>query len=300
MTFQSGGQFEGGRVQSRRGGGRGRGIAVGGGLGGLVLVVVVVLLGGDPGQLFAGTSGDPGTGSEQVTQIGDCSAEQANAQRDCRLSATVQALDAYWADALPAAGADVPADEVAPGAVEFTEATTTGCGAATSSTGPFYCPTDRTIYLDLSFYDMLASRYGGSDGSLAEMYVVAHEYGHHIQNLTGVFDRADRSGTGDDSDSVRVELQADCYAGLWVGHAATTVDPDTGVTFLEPVSRQELADALSAAAAVGDDHIQQQSGGAVDPDTWTHGSSEQRRRWFTTGYEQGTLASCDTFAAANP
>jgi predicted metalloprotease len=147
---------------------------------------------------------------------------------------------------------------------------------------------------------VLAQQYGSSAGPLAEMYVVAHEYGHHIQNLTGVFDRADRSGTGDDSDSVRVELQADCYAGMWAGDAATTVDPDTGVTFLEPITREQLADALSAAAAVGDDHIQAQSGGGVNPDTWTHGSSEQRQRWFTTGYEQGTLEACDTFAVAEP
>ncbi|WP_282945353.1 KPN_02809 family neutral zinc metallopeptidase [Cellulomonas endometrii] len=301
MTFQDGGRFEGGRVTSRRGGGRGRGVAVGGGIGSLVLVALVVLLGGDPGQLFSGaTGGGGGSAGEQVSEIGACTAEQANAERECRLSATVQSLDAYWTDALPAAGLQVAEADVQPGVVSFTAATDTGCGAASASTGPFYCPPDRTIYLDLSFYDLLSSRFGASGGSLAEMYVVAHEYGHHVQQLTGVFDRADRSGTGDDSDSVRVELQADCYAGLWAGHAATTVDPDTGVTFLEPISRQQLADALSAAAAVGDDHIQQQSGGGVDPDTWTHGSSEQRQRWFTTGYEQGSLAACDTFAVANP
>ncbi|MEN1973811.1 KPN_02809 family neutral zinc metallopeptidase [Cellulomonas sp. P4] len=296
MTFQGGGRFEGGRVESRRGG-RGRGVAVGGGIGGLVLVALVVLLGGDPSQLLQGSTDG---GGEQVSQVGDCSAEQANSDRACRLSATVQSLDAYWEQALPAAGVQASAEQVQPGVVEFAQATDTGCGAASASTGPFYCPPDRTIYLDLSFYDLLASRYGSSGGPLAEMYVVAHEYGHHVQSLTGVFDRTDRSGTGDDSDSVRVELQADCYAGLWAGHAATTVDPDTGVTFLEPVTRGQLADALSAAAAVGDDHIQQQSGGGVDPDTWTHGSSEQRQRWFTTGYEQGTLAACDTFAVAEP
>ncbi|WHP17631.1 neutral zinc metallopeptidase [Cellulomonas sp. ES6] len=296
MTFQGGGRFEGGRVESRRGG-RGRGVAVGGGIGGLVLVALVVLLGGDPSQLLQGSTDG---GGEQVSQVGDCSAEQANSDRACRLSATVQSLDAYWEKALPAAGVQASAEQVQPGVVEFEQATDTGCGAASASTGPFYCPPDRTIYLDLTFYDLLASRYGASGGPLAEMYVVAHEYGHHVQNLTGVFDRTDRSGTGDDSDSVRVELQADCYAGLWAGHAATTVDPDTGVTFLEPVTRGQLADALSAAAAVGDDHIQQQSGGGVDPDTWTHGSSEQRQRWFTTGYEQGTLAACDTFAVAEP
>ncbi|WP_169165735.1 KPN_02809 family neutral zinc metallopeptidase [Cellulomonas taurus] len=295
MTFQQGGQFEGGRVQTRRGGGRGRGVAIGGGVGGLVVVLLVALLGGDPTQLL---SGDGGGGTEEQGVIAACDAEQANSQRECRLNATIEALDTYWTDALPAAGVAVSPEQVQPGVVSFDQATSTGCGQASSSTGPFYCPPDRTIYLDLGFYDLLSSQYGASGGSLAEMYVVAHEYGHHIQQLTGVFDRTDRSGTGDDSDSVRVELQADCYAGLWAGHAATTEDPQTGVTYLEPISQTELADALSAAAAVGDDHIQQQSGGGVNPDSWTHGSSEQRQRWFTTGYEQGTLGACDTFAAA--
>ena len=109
-------------------------------------------------------------------------------------------------------------------------------------------------------------------------------------------DQADRQGTGADSDSVRVELQADCYAGMWAGDAASTVDPDTGVTYLEPITQEQLQNALAAAAAVGDDNIQEQSGGGVNPDSWTHGSSEQRERWFTTGYEQGTLEACDTFA----
>jgi predicted metalloprotease len=258
-------------------------------------VVVVTLLGGNPTQLLSG--GDGGAGSqEQVTEVGACSAEQANAERECRLSATVQALDEYWQRTLPELAQD---PDVEPAVVSFQDATETGCGSASASTGPFYCPPDRTIYLDLSFYDLLSSQYGAQGGPLAEEYVVAHEYGHHIQQLTGIFDSADRSGTGDDSDSVRVELQADCYAGLWAGDAATTVDPDTGVTFLEPITEDELAQALSAAAAVGDDHIQQQSQGGVNPDTWTHGSSEQRQRWFMTGYRDGTVASCDTFAAAS-
>jgi Predicted metalloprotease len=149
------------------------------------------------------------------------------------------------------------------------------------------------------FFDELRSRFGSSGGPLAEMYVVAHEYGHHVQNVTGYFDRADRSGTGPESDSVRLELQADCLAGMWVGHAASVPDPDTGVVFLEPITAEELADALSAAEAVGDDRIQQSAGGGVNPEAWTHGSAEQRQRWFTIGYERGDFAACDTFRAGS-
>ena len=128
------------------------------------------------------------------------------------------------------------------------------------------------------------------------MYVTAHEYGHHIQNITGVMESIDREGTGPDSDGVRLELQADCYAGMRTYDAVTRVDPDTGKVFLERITEAQLADALSAAEAVGDDHIQEQSGGAVNPDVWTHGSSAQRQKWFTVGYDQGSLAACDTFA----
>ena len=290
MTFHEGGEFEGGRVQSR---GPGRGIAIGGGLTGLVVVAVITLLnGGNLGDVVnaigGGTQGTSGT-----TTIQQCSAEQANTQRDCRLSATVQGLDTFWQDTLTAQGTGFSQPPV----VSFTSTTDTACGTASSSTGPFYCPTDRTVYLDLGFYDQLSSQFGAQDGPLAEMYVTAHEYGHHVQNLLGTMDRIDHQGTGATSDSVKLELQADCYAGLWIGHAATTKDPQTGVVLLDPVTPAQLSNALAAAQAVGDDHIQQQSGGTVDPDTWTHGSSAQRERWFTTGYEKGTLAACDTFAA---
>ncbi|WP_372593234.1 neutral zinc metallopeptidase [Actinotalea sp.] len=298
MTFHEGGSFEGGRVQRR---GRGRTVAAGGGIGlvGIAVLLLSGVLGVDLGPILGAVTGqdpaaqsDAGSGTPGTTQ--ECTVEQANTERHCRLSAAVQSLDAVWIEQL-----DVDPDSFPiPDVVDFDSSTSTACGQASSSTGPFYCPPEQTIFLDLGFFDLLESRFGASGGPLAEMYVTAHEYGHHIQQITGVMDRADRSGTGADSDSVRLELQADCYAGLWVGKAATTIDPDRGVPFLEPVTSAELADALSAAAAVGDDHIQSSSGGIVNPDSWTHGSSEQRERWFMIGYEQGSVAACDTFATS--
>jgi len=290
VTFQEGGSFGGGRVRSSRSG-AGRGMAIGGGVGGLGLLVVLaisLLSGGDvdPGALLGDqrAPGDDGT-------IGTCTAEQANSDRACRLSATLDSLDAYWGPTLERHGADIP------DAVEFQSSVSTACGSASAASGPFYCPGDQTIYLDLGFFDELTARFGARGGPLAEMYVYAHEYGHHVQHVTGIFDSADRGGTGAASDSVRVELQADCYAGIWAGNAATTQDPDTGVTYLEPITQDQLAQALDAAAAVGDDHIQQQSGASVNPDSWTHGSSAERQRWFTTGYEQRSVDACDTFSA---
>ncbi|WP_449385314.1 KPN_02809 family neutral zinc metallopeptidase [Cellulomonas soli] len=292
MSFSEGGRVEGGRVRTSRG--RRTAIA-GGGLGGLVVLLLAIFLGGgniDPSQVL-GAVNDGAAPSDEGT-IGACTAEQANADRECRLSFTAYALDTYWDGTLRAQGIE----PVLPAVHSFTDSVQTACGAATSATGPFYCPPDQTIYLDLGFFDLLSSQFGATGGPLAEMYVVAHEYGHHIQQLTGVMDTADRTGTGADSDSVRVELQADCYAGMWTGDAASTINPTTGVTYLDPITADQLAQALSAAQAVGDDHIQQQATGGITPDTWTHGSSEQRQRWFTTGYEQGTMAACDTFSAA--
>ena len=284
MTFQEGGSFGGGRVR-KGGGGK---VAAGGGAVGLLVLAIYLFTGVD----LSGSTGavqDPGGQTSET--VGACTAEQANTDRNCLYSATLDSLDTYWSATLSAAGGQFSQ----PDAVTFTDAVATGCGNASSSTGPFYCPPDATIYVDVSFFDQLA-QLGAEDGPLAEQYVIAHEYGHHVQHITGVMDQANREGTGADSDSVRVELQADCYAGMWAGAAASTVDPDTGVTYLEPITQEQLQNALAAAAAVGDDNIQEQSGGGVNQDSWTHGSSEQRERWFTTGYEQGTLEACDTFA----
>ncbi len=286
VTFSQGGNFEGGRVRRR---GRAGGVAAGGGIVGLIALAIYLFTGQDLSPVLQGAQ--QGDGGGQVTEVGECTVEQANTDPVCRFSATLQSLDAYWATAVPQG-----VTFRAPGADEFTGGVSTGCGQASSATGPFYCPPDQRIYLDITFFETLQQQFGAQGGPLAEMYVYAHEYGHHVQNLTGVFDRADRSGGGAESDSVRVELQADCYAGMWAGAATQTPRPGTDTPFLEPITAEQLAQALDAAAAVGDDHIQQQSGGGVNPDTWTHGSSEQRQRWFTTGYEQGSLAACDTFA----
>ena len=298
MPFQ-GGDFEGGRVQRGGGGGR-RGIAVGGGVVGLVVVALVVLLnGGNLGDVLnaiGGGGANVGTGQVQPSDqadLGACTVQQANTQRDCRLAATAYSLDAYWQPVVQQQG-----DAWAiPAIVSFTDQTTTACGPATTAVGPFYCPNDRTIYIDLGFYDAMFAKLGAQDGPLAEEYVTAHEYGHHIQNLLGTFAQHDRSGTGAGSDSVRTELQADCFAGVWAGNAATTKRPGTDTTFLSPITQQQLANALQAASAVGDDRIQQGSGGQVKPETWTHGSAAQRQKWFTTGYQNKTLAACDTFSA---
>lgn len=298
VTFNEGGQFEGGRV--RKGRGR-RGAVVGGGIGALVVALLAVFLGGgDLGQLTGALgsavqqgAGEPvGEGQEQY--IDDCTAQEANTGRECRLSATVQSLDAYWGRVLPE---QAGVRYTLPPVESFSGSTTTGCGAASSATGPFYCPPDRTVYVDLSFFDQLSSRFGAEGGPLAEMYVVAHEVGHHVEQLSGAMDAADRGGSGPESDSVRIELMADCLAGMWAGSAATEVDPDTGVTFLDPISQAQLRQALDAAAAVGDDHIQQQATGRISPEGFTHGTSDQRVRWFTVGYEGGTMADCDALSA---
>ena len=178
----------------------------------------------------------------------------------------------------------------------FTGSVDTGCGPATSEVGPFYCPSDRTAYFDTDFFDVLRDQFGSSGGPLAQEYVVAHEFGHHVQNLLGVLGRAQQDPQGPTGGGVRTELQADCYAGVWAHYAAITKQEGTDVTFLEPLSDKDIADALSAASSVGDDRIQKQATGRVNPEAWTHGSSEQRQKWFTQGYRTGDPNKCDTFA----
>ncbi|MGP9538534.1 KPN_02809 family neutral zinc metallopeptidase [Brachybacterium sp. AOP43-C2-M15] len=279
-----------------RGGGRGGGGLKLGGAGGCLLLVVVLvyaLLGGNPLDLLGGSSTQRGPVAEGGSLDHCLSGADANEQDDCLVQATIESGDSLWAQLAPEEGVDF----VEPQGRVFSDSVQTGCGAATADVGPFYCPADATIYVDVDFFDSLSGQYGADDGQLAKMYVVAHEYGHHIQQLAGTMQSADRSETGPQSDAVRLELQADCYAGVWAHHAANTVD-DHGNAMLSPLSEDDIASALSAASAVGDDHIQGEvAGGQVQPESWTHGSSEQRRHWFTTGYEQGTVAACDTFAA---
>jgi predicted metalloprotease len=175
--------------------------------------------------------------------------------------------------------------------VFFTDATDTGCGQATSQTGPFYCPIDRLVYIDLGFMQALEQQLIGKPTDLAEQYIVAHEYGHHVQNLVGINDQVQQAQQNDpgraNQYSVAMELQADCFAGMWVGDVAKRGQLD---------SADEIKEALDAAAGVGDDRIQQKTQGRIDKEAWTHGSAEQRQTWFTRGYNSGDAKQCDTFS----
>ena len=288
MSFNPGANLDPGQVTDVRSR-RGTGLAVGGGGLGLVLAIVYVLLGGNPADL-----GSLGNLNGQAIGPGDSTLEvacrtgaDANSRVDCRIVGYVNSIQAYWHAALPASGA--PYTDAT--TVLFTDTLATGCRTASTAVGPFYCPNDKNVYLDLGFFDQLQSQFGAKGGPFAEAYVVAHEYGHHVQDLTGFLARQD-GGTGANSASVRIELMADCLAGVWSNHAA-----DTG--FLRPLTAADIGLALDAASAVGDDRIQQETQGQVNPERWTHGSAAQRQRWFSTGYQKGTLAACDTFAA-NP
>jgi uncharacterized protein len=285
MTFNDDADIQGGRVSKR---GRNTAIGVGGGGLGLVAIVIISqLLGVDLTGLVGGTGGGSGATDTPVAQC--TTGSQANTDITCRMQGAATSLDAYWSDQVD--------NYTQPQLVIFDQATDTACGGATTAVGPFYCPNDETVYIDTAFYDELKSQFGASGGPLAQLYVIAHEWGHHIQNITGIMsDKLDLQATGPTSDSVRLELQADCFAGAWVGAAQTTKD-ENGVPFLQPVTKSEIADALNAAAAVGDDNIQQSTQGQVDPESFTHGTSAQREKWFSAGLDGGPQ-SCDTFGAS--
>jgi len=291
MTFNDDSQLRGGKVKRR-----GRTTAIGGGAAGVGAIVVFLIAqftGFDVSGIVGGGNGltTIQQGGESVDAAPECrTGRDANLRVECRMEGAAESLDTYWTSEARSLGISYTSPEF----FLFQDSTDTSCGQASAATGPFYCPPDRAVFLDTAFYDDLQSQYGSSGGPLAQMYVVAHEWAHHIQQLQGSFANTDRSGTGASSGSVRVELQADCYAGAWVGDAATTKDAN-GETFFEPITRSQITDALSAASAVGDDSIQERATGRVDPDSFTHGSSEQRQRWFLRGYQQGAT-SCDTLS----
>jgi predicted metalloprotease len=289
MTFDPNARLDTSEVTDARGGSRigGRGgLAVGGGGIGLVIAIIYLLLGGDPGALISGGGSGtaPDTGGPESSALAQCrTGADANKREDCQIVGYVNSIQAFWATQVDGY---TKAETVI-----FSEATSTACGSASSSTGPFYCPVDKNVYLDLTFFQELQDRFGAKDAPFARAYVLAHEYGHHVQDLVGALS-AGGSDSGAGGTSVRTELQADCYAGVWAHNAAST-------GFLQPLTADQIAAADSAASAVGDDHIQQQTQGGVDPDSFTHGTSEQRVRWFTTGYDSGDPRSCDTFNATN-
>ena len=295
MRFRRGARLDTGQVTDVRGRrlGRGGGLALGGGgIGviGLVAYLLFALLsgGGGLGQLAPLEDERVGQGEapsevSQACQTG----EDANERQDCRIVAVVNSVQEFWDGVFTRSGEQYAYADT----VFFTDQVQTACGFASSQVGPFYCPRDQLVYIDLGFFDELQSRFGAGGGPFAQAYVIAHEYGHHVQGQLGVLDSIGGDREGPESRAVRSELQADCYAGVWAANAEQT-------GLIEELTQDDINEALDAASAIGDDRIQAQTQGQVTPETWTHGSSEQRRRWFSRGYEQGRPAACDTFSGS--
>ncbi len=273
-------------VRDRRGMGPGKVAA--GGIGGLGIIGVIIAL------LFGGGGGNGGGLEDILGGLGGATAVQAPAQTAPApgddagefVQAVLGTTETLWADIFAQAGQEYRPAQL----ILFQEATSSACGGARAAMGPHYCSLDQTIYIDLGFFDELQRRFGAQGGDFAEAYVIAHEVAHHVQNLLGISDQVNELSQQDPSQrnalSVRLELQADCWAGVW----ANSIYQRGNV--LEP---GDIEEALSAAAAVGDDRIQESVTGRVEPESWTHGSSEQRVRWFSTGYETGDPNACDTF-----
>jgi predicted metalloprotease len=291
MDFDDDASLDSAQVEDRRGrggalgsipGGLGGAALGGGGIIGVIVFLAITFLGGGGGLgQFTNVQSDQTSGSLQDTCKTGADADQ---HAECRIVADVNSVQRFWSGVFD----DNNRSYEPARTVLFSGQTSSGCGAASSATGPFYCPRDGKVYVDLGFFDELRSRFGARGGPFAEAYVMAHEYGHHVQDLLGTSDQVG-SQTGPTSGSVRLELQADCYAGVWANHATTT-------GFITALTDADIATGLDAAAAVGDDRIQEAATGRVDPEAWTHGSAEQRQRWFSTGYQSGDPAACDTFA----
>jgi predicted metalloprotease len=305
MELNENARIDTGQVEDQRGsGGGGLGglpIPIGGGRGGLlttlIVVVISVLVGGGFG-LNALTGGGGNNQGANGTVQEKCGGDKPDLSRqDCRNALYVNSIQDYWQDGLPQAFGK-PYQQAK--TVFFSQGVNTGCGQADSGVGPFYCPPDRRVYIDLTFYDELLTRFGAK-GEFAQPYVLAHEYGHHVQTLIGTEAQVRRAQERDPGAtnrySVLMELQADCYAGVWTNHATQTQDSQ-GQAIFKSVTDQDIKQALDAAAAVGDDNIQRQSGGRIDESKFTHGTSAQRMQWFSRGHDSGDPQSCDTFGNA--
>ncbi|MCW2793038.1 MAG: putative protein of unknown function, zinc metallopeptidase [Nocardioides sp.] len=286
----------------RSGGGGGSlpipgGVRAGGGIGGVIIVVLYLVVTQCLGDGSTSASGLDTSRMADTGRYTSCkTGADANKSADCARVAVENSLYDYWSQTLPEQSK--ASFEPEAGVETFTDAIDTGCGQATSDVGPFYCPADHYIYLDTTFYEaVLHKQLNGPSGAFVEPYVLAHEYGHHIQNLLGTMSRV-KTQQGPKSDSVRLELQADCYAGMWAKGATTTKD-EAGQVLLQDLTDQDIRDAIDAATAVGDDRIQEETGGRVNPEQWTHGSAASRVKWFQTGFSQGSLEACDTFATDN-
>lgn len=275
-----------GNVEDRRGLGP---VAVGGvGIGGVLLALIGYFVFGITPDTSVNPVGDPAGSQIEQQQAGARGAPQDEEGRFVDVIAT--SVDQVWSRQFAQAGRTYtpPAAEVL-----YDQSTLTGCGLGQSAMGPFYCSQDQKVYLDLAFWQELDSRFGAS-GEAARAYVIAHEMGHHVQNLLGQSTEASRLGArGAQSGSVRLELQADCYAGVWAAHAS---EVSGGKVALDP---KDIEQGLRAAAAVGDDALQRATTGRVAPDSFTHGTSEQRMRWFRTGVASGNPGACDTFGTRN-
>jgi len=289
MPFNEKKNLDPSQVQDRRGRSTGQTIAIGGGGLGIIILLVSMFLGVDLTELAGSDMLAPSTSdsyyedAEDLTSVCRTGAD-ANQRQDCRIVGFVNSIQAFWDEEFQYYDIEyIPTQTVL-----FSGSTQGACGFASSASGPFYCPRDQMIYIDLSFFDTMETSFGAKGGPFAEAYVVAHEYAHHVQNLFGVLNTTGMiRDSGPDSEIVFTELQADCLAGVWVHNATST-------GYIENLTQDEIMQALNAAASVGDDRIQQQTQGYVVPDAWTHGSSEQRLAALQDGMQSGDVDTCNT------
>ncbi|MDF0529168.1 neutral zinc metallopeptidase [Tsukamurella sp. 8F] len=312
MTFRDDGDISGGDVSAGGSGGGGGGfggfggggggfptgaILGGGGIGTVVIALIIwgassFLGGGSPsgsGQQVG--SGAGSAGQQQLQQQLDACKTGADANKStaCRIKATTVSLNTVWPQLLKGYTKPVGTVIMPSGA----QSVNTACGVASADTGPFYCPADKKAYFQLDFMDKVIGQMGGSNKPFSQEYIVAHEFGHHVQNLLGDIKKSQQSAQGAESGSVRVELQADCYAGVWAAHADKGANP-----LLKPLTKGDIQEAIQTAKAIGDDTIQTNAGRNVNPESWTHGSSAERVKWFSTGYQSGDPNKCDTFSGS--